>query len=360
MDRSERNSRLVLLIGMLGVSGYLLKIFSNMLTSSFTRILNSKVPISSHQVFSSLLISGFFIILMVAVLYILLELNSFRNLEFENKIIGISSLADLMYKCLMRMIILVIFWTILLTTLVANIPQSLVLISDFTEYLTQNKLLWFLISLLIVIVGVVLFRFVSYKSENTSNVKKEFYRKEQDRLLYIFINRYGLNSKDFQIGLIVIFCFIWIFIIWPTALIVGINQNINTEFSIDYKRDSVTLKFNSKTADYLPEGVYISNILSNSCTYKYVSIEDFTLFVTRVNSMESNGQTYNKIGKSVFDFEFVLDTAEMAIREETSGYTKIGFSYEKFSSKDTVEISNYFEIKNNKFEFQKDEFEIKL
>lgn len=383
LNRAERNNRLILLITILGVSGYLTNKLEKILVSSFNVLIEGELPISASQVFSSLLISGFFIILVIAIIFILLEMNSFRNLELEEHIIAYSTLADITYKILMTTILRIILYITLITVIVGIFPNILVF---FLRFLKENNSIFIYISLIlpITILSVTLFPkqvyFVFNKVLNIkyiptifdkfnnmvskifthNNTKRKYFREKEDYRLYLFAQRLTLDSKNTQNRIRYFFLFLWLALFFPISVLIGGNSNISTSFHVDYQDEKMILSFNGHTGDFLPKEITIMSTLKNKCVTVPVSIKDFSYSAANI-SFVTEDKTFNRIHKNTIDLKFELPYNKLGIsQKEGTGSVLIFFSYDKFTSLDTLKIINPFNYDKKHLEFHSRNYDINL
>lgn len=340
MGVAERNSRLLLVVGGVGLSGVLFNIIGNLIRKSYSTIkLGEEIPISVSQLFSSLLLASFIVLLGLALIYCYFELFSYSNLN-EEKLGWYFRQADRFYLYLLK------FFAI---SFIAIIIIIILYCFSIELFLIMNKVkilgIGFIITILLIIL--ISFWYIKLREVIVEVVKGVF-----NTLKSLF------NEKFIAITSISLFCWLLCFI-FSTAMGVESNTSAKMNIKFDEKNNTISINYEDKVIDYFPKEFkiiikddreFVKEIILNSTDFN-------TSYISVIGELkDSNKEQELLLNKNTFKYSYEVQLNEISNIKEGTIY--IQFDKNSFLNKDTYRIANYFEKKEGKYKF--DFPEIKL
>lgn len=320
-DLSERNSRLLLVIGGVGLSGVLFKAILSMIGSSFSTITESPLVFNVPQIISSLVLSSFLLIFFTALFYCYFELHNYGFLsDGIDKKYAVK--ADKYYKYLLNSFKYSLF--ISLTALI-----SFQMIPIFMNYFQYFCIFLTFISLLVI----------------SLLLKNKNYKK-------ILISIKGINYRKINYNLIFVFG-----VIWASSMILtiefGVKYNTNSQITFDFKASNKQLQinFNDTIPDYMPKEILVRTVNDKGKNREYIlKTKEFYNTYVQVKSEEKeygpintilSGTSSNIINKSDINF---FKTLKLDKLDSKKGVIFIQFKINKTSSTETYTVKNFYTI----------------
>lgn len=344
MDIGERNSRLLLIIGGVGLYGILFKFIGEMIISSYSAIRLNEIPISTSQLFTSLLLASFIVILALSIAYCYNELYVYSKLDKEKKDKYLNR-ADSLYLYILRYG----------STSAGTIVLISILFSMLGLFLAKWKYILLIMVIILIILILIFF------------VKRDTYKQFSLHLknLFQFI-------KPLFNGASILITF-YSFIIWLISFIfciaLGIEANTNAKVFIafDNNQKFINIIYEDKVPDFFPKEFVIG--FENDRDYKELVIDgsEFKQSFTSVIKEISNDQTsfdslepevHSVISKGLFHYSYNLDMEDYIT--SNTGVVYIQFEVDQFSTKETYTVKNIYSVDKNKLEFELPEISIEL
>lgn len=342
MELSERNSRLVLVFGGIGLSGYLFNSIGKFIKQSYSTFdMHASIPFSISQLFSSLILSSFLVILGLGVIYCFFELFSYSNMASDVKL-KYSDRADRYYTYLLKYVavsIMVIFVILFVYTY-------------FVEFIYMGINLNRIFIGLLIIFLIVLITLIFIK-KTRSKITKGF------KGLFKTV---GSFFSTHNIVITVISLFIWAMCFIVTFAI-GINSNTNAVLNIEFnnKDFEITFQYEDSVVDFVPKSFSV-DILNNGEIIKEFQFDekDFKqsyVFATQTNlEKESKEQQVMLINKNNFIYtkSLILDS----LKNLDQGEIVIQFERDDLLTKQSYRIQNQFFTEDGKTLFDYPEIKI--
>lgn len=335
MEVAERNSRLLLVVGGVGLSGVLINFIGNIIKKSYSTIkINEDIPLSVSQLFSSLLLASYIVILGLAIIYCYFELFSYSNLTSEKKA-WYMDYADKFYLYILR------FFAV----------SFVLIILIITGYAFIHDLSNIIIIKIIKIIGILIILIYLFSFWSTKLKKVIVGLWTSIKSLFNIVK--SLFTETFQ-NISIISCICWM-LCFIVTIAVGIETNTDSKmnFKFDGKNYTMTLKYEDKVRDFLPEEFKIL-IKSNGEIVKETSVKSTDFNSSYINVVREITNTSKKeehliLNKNNLKFSYEIQLKEILDLEEGTVY--IQFDKKSFLNKDKYIIANYFEKKDNKFKF---------
>lgn len=341
MELSERNSRLVLVFGGIGLSGFLFNMIGKFIKQSYSTFdMHASIPFSISQLFSSLILSSFVVILGLGVVYCFFELFSYSNMPTDIKS-KYSDKADKYYTYLLKYaaVSLIVIFIIL------------IVYTYFVEFVYMGiNLNLFLIGFLILFLIVLIILLCIKKTR--SNIAKGV------KSLFKTIGSF-FNTHNFAITLISLFSWIMCFII---TFVIGINSNTNAGINVgfDNKNFEITFKYEDSVVDFVPKKISV-DIISNK-----EIIEDFQfdskdfkqsyVFATQTNLETKTKEQVMLINKN--NFIYTKSLILESLKNLDQGKIVIQFERDDLLTKEVYTIQNQFFTEDGEILFDYPEIKI--
>lgn len=341
MELSERNSRLVLVFGGIGLSGFLFNAIGKFIKQSYSTFdMHASIPFSISQLFSSLILSSFVVILGLGVIYCFFELFSYSNMPSDSKS-KYSDKADRYYTYLLKYAAVSLIVSIII----------LLVYTYFVEFIylgiNLNK---FLIGFLIIFL-IVLITLLSIK-KTRNNITKGF------KSLFKTI---GSFFSTHNIAITVISVFIWILCFIVTSAI-GINSNTNAGLNIEFdnKDFKITFKYEDSVVDFVPKSFSV-DILNNGEIIEEFQFDkkDFKqsyVFATQTNLETKAKEQVMLINKN--NFIYTKSLILESLKNLDQGEIVIQFERDDLLTKEVFTIQNQFFTEDGKTLFDYPEIKI--
>ena len=320
MEITERNSRLLLVAGGVGLSGILFNLISKVIRTSYSSFrINSEIPMSISQLFSSLLLSSFVILLGLAIIYCYFELFSYSNLEDEKKTWYLKQ-ADRYYVYILRYFAVSLALIVAILTIYSFVVEYL--------YLANYIIKWtfIIISIIFLLLGFI------------KNVREIAFK--------IVKNAFGMlkglfNETFFTISMASILSWLLCFIF---TIGVGIKSNTDAKMEMVFNNEDyiMTIKYEDKMVDYFPENFLIW-VESEGEVVQEVIIDskDFKRsYINVIGEYTNNNDKEMMINKNTIKYSYDFQLNEITKLKE--GIVYIQFEKDDFFKTETYTIANNF------------------
>lgn len=368
LDKNLRMSRLLLITGLVGLSGIVFGYIRKILLMEFSMIMEDGT-ISGGQIMAVFLHANVFILIVSVLLYIYYELHTFANLQEEMDVY--KKKADVLYLHILKYLYLMF-----LVIAVGVLVYSYI----YTEASERKNVIYIFVIISIVVIFIMLIQvYGNYKKmrEQQDNIGKF-------RIMLLAIHQLilcsckvinavfkkmfkGLSLKAMIISVIVMG------ILAFASIQHAIYSNIGGEFTMKINENAtmMTINYANMVPDFQPEEFKVQYFNNERETGEYsLRIDDFEKSGTEVRyinkdldvgeeGLNERRTKVRDISKEHYSATYHLDL-EQQLKNHPDGQILISFEIHKAGSMEQFEVYNSYKTIKGHIQFEKTEIEVDL